>query len=136
VSSLAIVNPYQSYKQNSVNTASPGELTLMLYNGCLKFIHLTKKATEEKNIEAKNLNNQKAQNVIHELMITLNMDLEVSENMMSLYDYMKRRLIEANISNDLSILDEVEGMVTEFRDTWKQVIQLNRQKQHAQGGQA
>lgn len=133
---MAIVNPYQSYKQNSVNTASPGELTLMLYNGCLKFIHLTKKATEERNIEAKNLNNQKAQNVIHELMITLNRDLEVSENMMALYDYMKRRLIEANISNDLSILDEVEGMVTEFRDTWKQVIQLNRQKQHAQGGQA
>lgn len=133
---MAIVNPYQSYKQNSVNTASPGELTLMLYNGCLKFIHLTKKATEERNIEAKNLNNQKAQNVIHELMITLNRDLEVSENMMALYDYMKRRLIEANISNDLSILDEVEGMVTEFRDTWKQVIQLNRQKQHVQGGQA
>lgn len=133
---VAISNPYQSYQQNSVNTASPGELTLMLYNGCLKFIHLAKKAIINKNIEEKNTNIQKAQKIIQELMVTLNMDLEISKNMMSLYDYMNRRLMEANIQNDTSILDEVEGLVTEFRDTWKEVIQINRQKQFSQGGQA
>ncbi|PAE25846.1 flagellar export chaperone FliS [Bacillus sp. 7894-2] len=131
---MAISNPYQSYQQNSVNTASPGELTLMLYNGCLKFIHQAKKAIEEKNIELKNTNIQKAQSIIQELMVTLNMDIEVSKNMMSLYDFMNRRLMEANIKNDASILDEVEGLVTEFRDTWKEVIQVNRQKQFSQGG--
>jgi flagellar secretion chaperone FliS len=132
---MALNNPYQSYQQNSVNTASPGELTLMLYNGCLKFIHLAKKAIEEKNIEEKNSNLLKAQNIIRELMVTLNMDLEISKNMMALYDYIHRRLIEANIKNDTAILDEVEELVTEFRDTWKQVIQANRQQQFAQGGQ-
>ncbi|WHY33784.1 flagellar export chaperone FliS [Cytobacillus firmus] len=131
---MAVSNPYQSYQQNSVNTASPGELTLMLYNGCLKFIHQAKKAIEEKNIEMKNTNIQKAQSIIQELMVTLNMDMEVSKNMMSLYDFMNRRLMEANIKNDASILDEVEGLVTEFRDTWKEVIQVNRQKQFSQGG--
>ncbi|MGM0975524.1 MAG: flagellar export chaperone FliS [Bacillota bacterium] len=131
---MAVSNPYKSYQQNSVNTASPGELTLMLYNGCLKFIHQAKKAIEEKNIEMKNTNIQKAQSIIQELMVTLNMDIEVSKNMMSLYDFMNRRLMEANIKNDASILDEVEGMVTEFRDTWKEVIQVNRQKQFSQGG--
>ncbi|WHY61432.1 flagellar export chaperone FliS [Cytobacillus firmus] len=131
---MAISNPYQSYQQNSVNTASPGELTLMLYNGCLKFIHQAKKAIEEKNIEMKNTNIQKAQSIIQELMVTLNMDIEVSKNMMSLYDFMNRRLMEANIKNDASILDEVEGLVTEFRDMWKEVIQVNRQKQFSQGG--
>ncbi|MBY6052170.1 flagellar export chaperone FliS [Cytobacillus firmus] len=131
---MAISNPYQSYQQNSVNTASPGELTLMLYNGCLKFIHLAKKAIEEKNIEMKNINIQKAQSIIQELMVTLNMDIEVSKNMMSLYDFMNRRLMEANVKNDASILAEVEGLVTEFRDTWKEVIQVNRQKQFSQGG--
>ncbi|UYG93882.1 flagellar export chaperone FliS [Cytobacillus firmus] len=131
---MAISNPYQSYQQNSVNTASPGELTLMLYNGCLKFIHQAKKAIEEKNIEMKNTNIQKAQSIIQELMVTLNMDIDVSKNMMSLYDFMNRRLMEANIKNDASILDEVEGLVTEFRDTWKEVIQVNRQKQFSQGG--
>ncbi|MCS0654732.1 flagellar export chaperone FliS [Cytobacillus firmus] len=131
---MAVSNPYQSYQQNSVNTASPGELTLMLYNGCLKFIHQAKKAIEEKNIEMKNTNIQKAQSIIQELMVTLNMDIEVSKNMMSLYDFMNRRLMEANIKNDASILDEVEGLVTEFRDTWKEVIQVNRQKMFSQGG--
>ncbi|CAM3555186.1 flagellar export chaperone FliS [Aeromicrobium ponti] len=131
---MAVSNPYQSYQQTSVNTASPGELTLMLYNGCLKFIHQAKKAIVDQNIETKNTNIQKAQNIIQELMVTLNMDLEISQNMMSLYDYINRRLIEANIKNDAAILGEVESLVTEFRDTWKEVIQVNRQKQFTQGG--
>ncbi|MGR3765847.1 flagellar export chaperone FliS [Rossellomorea sp. NS-SX7] len=134
---MAINNPYTAYQNNSVNTAPPGELTLMLYNGSLKFIHIAKKAIEEKNIEMKNTNIQKVQAIISELMVTLNTDLEVSQNMMSLYDYINRRLTEANIKNDAAILEEVEGLITDFRDTWKQVIQLNRQKQYAgQGGQA
>ena len=80
---MAINNPYQSYQQNSVNTASPGELTLMLYNGCLKFINLAKHAIRSKDIQAKNTNIQKAQKIVQELMVTLNMDLEVSQNMRS-----------------------------------------------------
>ncbi|SFB21608.1 MULTISPECIES: flagellar export chaperone FliS [unclassified Bacillus (in: firmicutes)] len=133
---MAITNPYQSYQQNSVNTATPGELTLMLYNGCLKFIHIAKKAIENKNIQEKNTNIQKAQKIVSELMVTLNHNVEISKDLLSLYDYMNRRLIEANIKNDIAILNEVEELVTEFRDTWKQAIQLNRQKQYTQGGQA
>jgi flagellar secretion chaperone FliS len=133
---MSVNNPYQSYQQNSINTASPGELTLMLYNGCLKFIHIAKAAIAEKNIEVKNTNIQKAQKIIQELMVTLNQELEVSKSMLPLYDYVHRRLIEANIQSDAAILEEVEEFVTDFRDTWKQVIQINRQKQYAQGGQA
>lgn len=133
---MAINNPYQSYQQNSVNTASPGELTLMLYNGCLKFITLGKKAIAEKNFQEKNMNLIKAQKIIQELMVTLKMDLAISKELMSLYDYLNRRLIEANIKSDLDILEEVEGFVMEFRDTWKEAIQLNRQKQFANSGQA
>ena len=131
---MSVGNPYQSYQQNAVNTASPGELTLMLYNGCLKFIHMAKKAIADQNIELKNTNIQKAQSIVQELMVTLNMELEVSKSMMALYDYMNRRLIEANIKSDVAILEEVEGYVVEFRDVWKQVIQINRQKQFAGGG--
>ncbi|UXH43441.1 flagellar export chaperone FliS [Rossellomorea vietnamensis] len=134
---MAINNPYTTYQNNSVNTASPGELTLMLYNGSLKFLQIAKKAIEDRNIELKNTNIQKVQAIVNELMVTLNRDLEVSKNLMSLYDYLNRRLAEANVKNDLSILEEVEGFLTDFRDTWKQVVQVNRQKQHAgQGGQA
>lgn len=129
-------NPYQSYQQNSVNTASPGELTLMLYNGCLKFITLAKKAITAGNVQDKNTNLIKAQNIIHEFMVTLNMDIKVSDELMVMYDYIHRRLVEANVKSDLTILEEVEGLVKELRDTWKQVIQLNRQQKFSDNGQA
>ncbi len=131
-----MANPYaqQAYQNNTVNTASPGELTLMLYNGCIKFIKLAKKGIEEKNIEAKNTNIQKAQKIIQELMVTLDPTAEISKQMMPLYDFMHRTLIEANVKNDVAKLNEVEGLVTEFRDTWKEVIKLNRQKMYGQGG--
>src|SRR4051794_16699614 len=125
---MAMNNPYKSYQQNSVNTASPGELTLMLYNGCLKFIKLAKKAIQDNNVEEKNTNLIKAQNIIHEFMVTLNMDVNLSSELMLMYDYLHRRLVEANINSDLDILEEVEGFVIEYRDTWKQVIQLNRKQ--------
>ncbi|MBD7943028.1 flagellar export chaperone FliS [Psychrobacillus sp. FSL K6-2684] len=127
---------HQAYKNNSVSTASPGELTLMLYNGCLKFLGKAKIAVAEKNIQEKNTNLQKAQKIIQELMMTLNMDIEVSKSMMQMYEYMNHRLIEANMKNDTAIIEEVEAYVLDFRDTWKQVIQLNRQKQFTTGGQA
>ena len=128
---MAINNPYATYQNNSVNTSTPGELTLMLYNGCLKFIHQAKKALEQGNIEEKNTATQKAQAIVSELMVTLDMSVPVSENMMLLYEFVNNRLIEGNIKNDIALYDEAAGIITEFRDTWKQVIQINRTKQYA-----
>ncbi|MGE7110262.1 flagellar export chaperone FliS [Lysinibacillus sp. NPDC047702] len=131
----AQTSAHNVYKQNSVTTASPGELTLMLYNGCLKFLHKAKEAIVEKNIVDKNKNLQKAQAIINEFMLTLNMDIEVSKNMLALYEYMNRRLIEANVKSDIAIIEEVEGLVTEFRDTWKEVLRINRQQQYGNANQ-
>lgn len=133
---MSIPNPYQTYQQNSVNTASPGELTLMLYNGCLKFINLAKVALKEKNIQEKNTNIQKAQNIITELMATLDPKYEISNQMMSLYDFIRRKLIEANVKNSIESLEEAESLVVEFRDTWKEVIRINRMRTYAKDGQA
>jgi flagellar protein FliS len=130
------LNAYQTYQQNSVGTASPGELTLMLYNGCLKFLKQAKVAIETGNVADKNTNLQKAQKIIQELMVTLNTDVAVGNQMMQMYDYMNRRLIDANVKNDVSIIEEVEGLTTEFRDTWKDVIQQNRKANYGMGGQA
>ncbi|QDQ01391.1 flagellar export chaperone FliS [Lysinibacillus fusiformis] len=129
----AQTSAYNAYKQNSVTTASPGELTLMLYNGCLKFLNKAKVAIQEKNIQEKNVNLQKSQAIVAELMSTLNMDIEISKQMLPLYEYMNHRLLQANIQNDISIIEEVEGLVTEFRDTWKEVIRINRQQQFGSG---
>lgn len=125
---------YEAYQQNSVLTASPGELTLMLYNGCLKFLNQAKKAVQEKNIEAKHTNLSKAQNIISELIVTLNFDYDIANDMRRLYDYINRRLIEANIKNDTEIISEVEELVTEFRDTWKEALIINRKKQFSTSG--
>ena len=125
---MAVNNPYQAYQQNSVTQSTPGELTLMLYNGCLKFLNQAKKGIETNNIELKNTNIQKAQNILREFMVTLDMSQSVSESMASLYEFMINRLVEANISNDISKIEEVYALTLDFRDTWKQVIQINRQK--------
>ena len=121
---MVMTNPYQKYQQNSVMTASGQELTLMLYNGCLRFIKLAKRAIEEKQFEEKNTNLIKAQAIIQELQITLNRDVEVADNMAQLYEYIHNRLIEANMKNDIAILEEAEGHVRELTDTWKQVMKL------------
>lgn len=128
---MAIHNPYAAYQNNSVNTSTPGELTLMLYNGCLKFIEQAKRAMAEEKIEEKNTAIQKAQAIISELMITLDTTIPVAENMLVLYEFANSRLIDGNIKNDTALLDEASEIIKEFRDTWKQVIQINRQKQYA-----
>lgn len=124
---MALNNPYAKYREQAINTATPEELTLMLYDGCIKFINISKVAIEEKNISLANTNIQKAQNIISELMVTLNMDIEVSKNLMALYDYYNRRLVEANIKKDIDILEEVKVFITELRDTWKEAMVLSRQ---------
>ena len=127
---MATNNPYLTYQQNSVNQSTPGELTLMLYNGCLKFLNQAKKGIETKDIEMKNTNIQKAQNILRELMVTLDQSQPIAQTMLPLYEYMLHLLLTANIHNDVEKIDEVVGYTTEFRDTWKQVIQLNRQQQY------
>lgn len=127
---MAMFNPYQQYEQQSVMTASPGELTLMLYNGCIKFIKMGIQHIEQKDIEKAHNAIVRAQDIIDELAVTLDMQYEISEPMQKLYDYMGRRLIEANISKDIYILKEVEGLMVELRDTWADAIKINRQQRY------
>lgn len=94
---MATNNPYATYQHNSVNTSTPGELTLMLYNGCLKFIHQAKNSLENNNFQEMNLSSQKAQAIISELMLTLDTSYPVSQNMLSLYEFVNSRLIDGNI---------------------------------------
>lgn len=119
-------NPYAKYKENSINTASKEELTLMLYDGCIKFMNLAKIAIEEKNIQKANDNLLKAQAIVTELDITLNMNIEISKNLHSLYDFVQNRLIEANLTKKASFVDEAKLIITDLRDAWKEAINLVR----------
>ncbi|WP_077601933.1 flagellar export chaperone FliS [Oceanobacillus sojae] len=124
---------YQTYQNNAVNTASGGELTLMLYNGCIKFIKQAMKDVDNKDFAAKNTNIQKAQKIVNELMVTLDMKMDISHQILPLYDYMHNLLTEANIKNDIEKLKEALGYAEEFRDVWKQVILKDRQQKFKQG---
>ncbi len=123
---MLATNPYQAYQENSVNTARPEELTLMLYNGAIRFIKQAKYAIENKNIQLANESLIKAQNIILELQSTLDMNYDIAKNLDALYDYLYNRLIEGNLKKDQTILDEVLSFVTELRDTWQQAMKLAR----------
>lgn len=117
-------NAHQQYQNNMVKTASPQELTLMLYNGLIKFLNLAKLGIEEKSIEKANNNINKSQDIIVEFMSTLDMNYEVSAGLMSLYDYMYTRLVEANLKKDKVILEEMLMFAEQLRDTWAQAMKL------------
>ncbi len=121
-------NAAQAYQTNSINTATPAELTMMLYNGGIKFIKQAKAAIQEKRFDKAHGYNMRAQDILNELIITLNRDYPISEQFLLLYDYMLQRLIEANLKKDIEILDEVEGYFVQFRDTWKEAMILAKKQ--------
>ena len=126
---MALNNAVYQYQQNSIMTATPEELTLMLYNGCIKGIRLAKVAIEEKDFEKTNIYICKAEAIIRELRATLDMKYDIAKNLCDLYTYFLDRLIEANVKKDTNILTEVEEFVIQLRDTWSEAMKDARIKQ-------
>lgn len=121
---IANNNPYDKYKNMQIQTATPGQLILMLYEGAIKFCKLAKKGIEEKNLMDANKYLIKVQDIITELMISLDMKAggEIAKNLYSLYDYMLRRLLDANIKKSAEIVDEVQGLIEELKDAWAEAV--------------
>lgn len=119
---MAINKAYTAYQATSISTSKPEELTLMLYNGLVRFITQAKKALEEKDINNTHENLIRAQDIILEFQITLNMDIEISHNLMLLYDYMYRRLVDANLKKDIDAVNEVLKLASQLRDTWSELV--------------
>src|SRR5699024_12217292 len=92
----------QTYQDNAVTTASGPQLTMMLYNGCIKFINQAKSALENNDFENKNYYIQRAQDIVQEFMITLDQTVEISQQMLPLYEYIYHQLQQANIKNERS----------------------------------
>ena len=125
---MALPNAYAQYKNSKVLTASPAELTLMLYEGAIKFCNIAITAIEQKEVEKAHVNIRKAQKIIEHLRVTLDMKYPVAKDFDNMYQYIDRRLLEANISKDPEILKEVLTHLHAIRDTWKEVMQVNREK--------
>jgi flagellar protein FliS len=117
-------NAAQTYQTNQVTTATPSELTLMLYNGAIKFIKQAKLSLSEQNYAKTHESCIRVQHILYELMNSLNKEYPISRDFDRMYDYMLRRTVEANMRKDIAILDEVEDLFVQFRDTWKEAMVL------------
>ena len=119
-------NGYNAYAQNKVMTASPAELTLMLYEGAIKFCNIAVVAIEQNDFEKANINIQKAERIIGEFQATLNFKYAVAKDFDNVYRYLMERLIRANMKKDTEILEEVLKHLRTMRDTWKEVMHLTK----------
>lgn len=115
-------NPYNQYKENAINTASKGELLIMLYDGAIKFCNQAIIAIEQKDIENTNNYIIRVEDIILELQATLDSKYEISKSLNPLYDYIYRRLVEANIKKNKEILEEVKELLKPIRDSFKKAM--------------
>ncbi len=125
---MALPNAYAQYNNSKILTASPAELTLMLYEGSIKFCNIAILAVEQKDIEKAHTNIVKAQKIVDYFRQTLDMKYEVAKDFDRVYTYLEKRLIEANVKKDKEILEEVVTHLRAMRDTWKEVVRLNKEK--------
>lgn len=123
---MATNQAYSQYTNSKIMTASPAELTLMLYEGAIKFCNIAIMGIEQNNIEKAHTNIVKAENIILEFKATLNHKYPVAIEFENVYNYVYDRLIEANVKKDKEILEEVLEHLRVMRDTWKEVMQLTR----------
>jgi len=124
-------NAYSVYKNNSVNYASKEQLLLMLVDGAVKFCKIARQAIVDKDIPKVHNNIIRTQDIFYELMTSLDVKAagEWGQQLMSIYDFIVRRLTDANIKKDLKIIDEVIPLIEEIRDMWYEVEKLSKNRE-------
>lgn len=119
-------NAAKAYGNNRITTASPAELTLMLYEGAVKFANIAAVALEKKDYETVNINIQKSRNIIVELMTTLNFKYKVAEDFKRMYDYIFNLLVQANMKKDPELLNQAIEEIRGMRDVWKEIMKTTK----------
>lgn len=123
-------NAYNTYKTNSVNYASKEQLLLMLVEGAVRFSKIGRQAMIDKDIKKSHENIVKTENIFYELMSSLDVSKAGNwgQSLMSLYDFIVRRLTDANIKKDVKIMDEVIPLIENVRDTWNEAYKISKSK--------
>lgn len=115
-------NPYNAYKQNTVTMASKEQLLLMLVDGAVKYTKIARLAIEQRDIQRAHNELIRVQDIFTELMVTLDRSSgEMAENLYKVYEFIKRKLVQANMKKDVAIIDEVLPVIEQVRDTWYEV---------------
>lgn len=117
-----VTNAAMAYGSRKIETASPAELTLMLYDGAIKFCNIAMGAIEKKDYKKANVNIQKARNIIVELKTTLDHKYPIADDFDIIYDYIFHKLVEANVKKDTEILEEALSQIRDMRNAWKEIM--------------
>ena len=115
-------NPYAAYNNSKIQTATPAELTLLLYEGAIKFTNIAIVAMEKNDVQKAHDNIMKTEKIIEEFQATLDHKYPVAKDFEAVYSYLLKRLFDANIQKDPEILEEVLRHLRTMRDTWKEVM--------------
>lgn len=126
-----INNAAEAYKRQQVMTATPEALTLMLYDGCLRFMKEGLEAMEAKQWEHCNNSLQKAQKIILEFQATLNMEYDIAKQLRPLYDYVYNSLVEANLRSKPEKVRECMDIIHELRGAWAEAMKTARKERGA-----
>ncbi len=124
------MNSYtNNYLANQVNTASPEQLMLMLYDGAVRFAAMAIKAIEDNTQDKRSYYINKTYAILSEFAATLdhNQDADLADNLDALYNYMQQRLMDANLHNDPAPIIEVKNLLTDLRQTWAKAIEMEKQ---------
>lgn len=124
---MSVNNMHAEYNKNKIVTATPAELTLMLYEGAIKYCNIAIIAIEQNQVEKAHKNIMKTQRIIEEFQITLNHKYEVAKHFEDVYKYLLLRLVDANLNKDVNALEEILVHLRSMRDTWKAVMQKARE---------
>ncbi|WP_138202682.1 flagellar export chaperone FliS [Haloimpatiens lingqiaonensis] len=121
-------NAYNAYKSNSVNFASKEQLLLMLVDGAVKFSKIARQAIVDKDIKKAHENIVKTQNIFYELIVTLDVNRggEWAKNLVSVYQFIVDRLVQANIKKDVDIMNEVIPLIEDVKDMWDQAYKVSK----------
>jgi flagellar protein FliS len=117
---------FAAYNNSKVLTATPAELTLMLYDGAIKFCNLAMTAIDNNDLETAHNNIRKVERIITEFDTSLDDRFEVSQDFHNVYHYLQSRLRDANVKKDKEVLEEVLKHLRTMRDTWKEVMQITQ----------
>lgn len=130
---MSYISGCERYKSQRVLTAGPGELILMMYDGVIKQLKIAKMYIQEGNYEESNNSLIKAQDIVNELMRSLNLEYSLANQLLQIYDFILNELVMINIKKQEERIQPILEIVEELRDTWAQTIQITRASTYASG---
>ena len=125
-----MANSYQQYVRHDVMMATPMELVVMLYTGCIKQLRLGQMAINKTDFEGANTHFQKAQDIVMELMMGLDLQYDIAKDLLAIYEFVHRQIVSINSSKDASLVGPIVDIMSSLRDTWVQVQKENKTMTH------